>query len=401
MPLAAAASAVLGTWNLDGTTGRATSLPPVLLRTCAVAAAALVFAAPAHAGAPPVSARAFLIQDAATGEVLAQHASWARLPIASITKLMTVLVALEHAELDDVVSVRSEAAAVGESTINLRTGERIRVRDLVEAALIQSANDAADALAEYVGRGSTARFVALMNAKGRELGLTRTRFTRPDGLDAPGHVSSARDVTRLAEVVMRLSAVRSIVRRRTATISGGRVLHTWNDLLGVFPGLVGVKTGHTAGAGWCEVGAARRFGVTLYVTVLGSPTRSQRNADLAALLRWGLSRYRRVWIVQPGRVYLRAQVAYGRAPVPLVPARTVARPVRIDRPLVERVVAPSALALPVRRGSRVGEVCVYSGRRVVARVPLLAGRSVSRPGLGGRVGFYAGRTFSHLGDWFT
>jgi serine-type D-Ala-D-Ala carboxypeptidase (penicillin-binding protein 5/6) len=372
----------------------------VLLRTCAVAAAALVFAAPAHAGPPPVSARAFVIQDAATGEVLAQHASWARVPIASITKLMTVLVALEHSDLDDVVKVRSDAAAVGESTINLRAGERITVRDLVEAALIQSANDAADALADYVGHGSSARFVALMNAKARRLGLRRTRFTRPDGLDAPGHLSSARDVTALAEAAMRLPAVRSIVRRRTATISGGRVLHTWNDLLGLFPGLVGVKTGHTAGAGWCEVGAAHRYGVTLYATVLGSPTRSQRNADLAALLRWGLSRYRSVWLVRPGRVYLRAEVGYGRSPIAVLPARGLVRPVRIDRPLVERVVAPSALALPVRKGSRLGEVRVYSGRRLVAHVGLVAGRSVSRPGFGGRVGFYAGRTFSHVGHWF-
>jgi D-alanyl-D-alanine carboxypeptidase (penicillin-binding protein 5/6) len=373
----------------------------VLLRTCAAAAAALFFSAPAHAGAPPVSARAFVIQDAATGEVLAQRSSWARVPIASITKLMTVLVALERADLDDVVSVRSDAAAVGESTINLRAGERITVRDLVEAALIQSANDAADALADHVGGGSMARFVALMNAKARELGLTRTRFTRPDGLDAPGHLSTARDVTRLAEAAMRLRAVRSIVRRRTDTIAGGRVLHTWNDLLGLFPGLIGVKTGHTAGAGWCEVGAARRDGVTLYVTVLGSPTRSQRNADLAALLRWGLSRFRPVWLVQPRRVYLRAAVGYGRAPVPIVPVRTVARPVRVDRPLVERVVAPSALSLPVRRGKRLGEVRVYSGRRLLARVPLVAGRSVSRPGLDGRMGFYTRRTFSHIGDWFT
>jgi D-alanyl-D-alanine carboxypeptidase (penicillin-binding protein 5/6) len=373
----------------------------VLLRACAVAAAALVFAAPARAGAPPVSVRAFLIQDAVTGEVLAQRASWARVPIASITKLMTVLVALEHADLQDVVSVRSDAAAVGESTIALRAGERITVRDLIEAALIQSANDAADALADYVGHGSSARFVALMNEKAHELGLVGTHFARPDGLDAPAHFSTARDVTRLAEAAMRLRAVRSIVRRRTAMIAGGRVLHTWNDLLGLFPGLLGVKTGHTAGAGWCEVAAARRYGVTIYVTVLGSPTRSQRNADLAALLRWGLTRYRPVRVVPPGRVYVRAAVGYGRAPVPLVPARPITRPVRIDRPLVERVVAPSALALPVRRGSRHGEVRVYSGRRLVAHVPLLAGRSVSRPGVGTRVGFYAGRTFSHIGDWLT
>ena len=262
------------------------------------------------------------------------------------------------------------------STINLHAGERITVRDLVEAALIQSANDAADALADYVGGGSSARFVALMNAKARELGLTRTRFTRPDGLDAPGHVSTARDVTKLAEAAMRLRAVRSIVRRRSDTISGGRVLHTWNDLLGLFPGLLGVKTGHTGGAGWCEVGAVRRYGLTLYVTVLGSPTRSQRNADLAALLRWGLSRYRPAWIVRPGRVYLRAAVGYGRAAVPLVPLRPVAR--RPCRPPARRTGGRTGGALAAGAARHAGG----RGPRVL-RAPAARPRAARHGSLGG------------------
>ena len=314
---------------------------------------------------------------------------------------MTVLVTLEHAKWNDVVRVRSDAAAVGESTVHLRAGERITVGDLIRAALIQSANDAAVALADYVGHGDRAAFVAMMNAKAQELGLERTHFVRPDGLDARGHYSSAYDVTRLAEVAMRVRAIRSVVRLRTDTIAGGRHLHTWNDLLGVFKGLYGVKTGHTGAAGWCEVAAVKRNGVTLYTTVLGSPTRSQRNADLASLLRWGISRYRPVWVVPRGRVYLRAGVGYGKPAVPIVAARHVARTVRIDRPLVERVIAPNALALPVARGERVGEVRIYSGRRLVARQPLVTERAVAKPSFGGRLGFYAGRTFSHVGDWFS
>src|SRR5204862_6707084 len=145
---------------------------------------------------------------------------------------------------------------------------------------------------------------------------------------------------------MRDPRIRAVVRERTASISGGRRLHTWNDLLGVFGGLYGVKTGHTSAAGWCEVAAVRRNGVTLYTTVLGSPTRSQRNADLAALLRWGISRYRPVWVVQPRRVYLDAAVGYGKRAVPLVATTGAVRSVRIDRELVERVVAPAALRLP-------------------------------------------------------
>jgi serine-type D-Ala-D-Ala carboxypeptidase (penicillin-binding protein 5/6) len=373
----------------------------VILRIVAVSAAALILAPCAQAGAPPVSARAFLVENPATGEVLAQHGAWARAPIASITKLMTVLVTLEHARWNDVVRVRSDAAAVGESTVNLRAGERIKVSDLVKAALIQSANDAAVALADYVGKGSRQAFVAMMNRKAKELGMDRTHFVRPDGLDVGGHYSTATDVTKLARAAMEDPRIRTIVRRRTDSIAGGRTLHTWNDLLGQFGGLYGVKTGHTMAAGWCEVAAVRRYGVTLYTTVLGSPTRSQRNTDLASLLRWGISRYRQTWVVQPGRVYVRASVGYGKAPVALVAARPLALPVRVDRTLVERVVAPTALELPVKRGTRVGEVRVYSGKRLVARRALVAGRSVERPGLAGRIGFYAGNTVEHVGDWFS
>jgi serine-type D-Ala-D-Ala carboxypeptidase (penicillin-binding protein 5/6) len=374
----------------------------VILRTwVAAVVAALALTASAQAGAPSVAARAFFVENPATGEVLAQRGAWARVPIASITKLMTVLVTLDHARWSDVVRVRSAAAQVGESTVNLRAGERITVGDLVKAALIQSANDAADALADYVGHGDRRAFVAMMNTKAQELGLERTHFLRADGLDTPGHYSTASDVTKLAQVAMRVRQIRAVVRLRTDTIAGGRRLHTWNDLLGSFAGLYGVKTGHTAAAGWCEVAAVRRNGVTLYTTLLGSPNRSQRNVDLASLLRWGISRYRPVWVVQPGRVYLRASVGYGKAPVAVMAVRPAARAVRIDKPLVERIVAPMTLALPVERGQRVGEVRVYSGRRLVVRRTLVAERTVARPGFGARLGFYAGHTFEHVGDWFS
>ena len=147
--------------------------------------------------------------------------------------------------------------------------------------------------------------------------------------------------------------------------------------------------------------AVRRNGVTLYTTVLGSPTRSQRNTDLASLLRWAVSRYRQAWVVQPQRVYLKASVGYGKNDVPIVAARGATGAVRIDRPLVERVVVPAALSLPVTRGQRVGEVRVYSGRRLVARRALVSQRAVARPGLGGRVGFYVSRTFHNIGSWFS
>jgi serine-type D-Ala-D-Ala carboxypeptidase (penicillin-binding protein 5/6) len=365
------------------------------------AAAALALAAPVLAAPPQVTAHAFVVENGSTGEVLGGRNADGRVPIASITKLMTVLLTLERTKPSDVVTVSPGAAAVGESTVDLRAGERLTVHDLLEAALIQSANDAADALADYVGRGSEQRFVALMNQRARQLGLRKTHYVRPDGLDAPGHVSSAHDVTLLARMLMHHVIVRQIVRMRTASIAGGRTLHTWNDLLSTYPGVFGVKTGHTSEAGWSQVAAARRGPLTIYATLLGSPDRSRRNVDLAKLLDWGFSRYAPAAAAVKGREYGRAELGYGRKPVALVAAASLRPWLRVAFPVVRRVVAVGAARLPVTKGERLGEVRVYQRGRLVGSVPLVASRSVARPGLAGRVRWYATRTLHHVAGWFT
>jgi D-alanyl-D-alanine carboxypeptidase (penicillin-binding protein 5/6) len=367
----------------------------VTRRLVVVAAIALAFPMAVRA-APRVDARAWIVANSADGTVLAASGAQARLPIASITKLMTVLVALEHLRLDDIVTIRADAARVGESRIPLRRGDRLTVRDLVKAALIQSANDAADALADAAAGGDTSRFVQWMNAKARRLKLRETTFVRPDGLDAPGHLSSARDVLRLAEIAMHNRAIRKTVAERSDTIAGGRVLHTWNDLLGVFPGLVGVKTGHTSAAGWCEVAAARRSGYTIYAVVLGSPTRAVRNAALTTLLRWGVSRYRVGPVIATHHAYATAGLGWGKAPLGLVAARPLRRAYRVGRPLVEHVVAPAVVPLPVRRGQVLGRIEVWAGSRLLGERALVASRSIDRPGLAGRAGWYARRTLHHV-----
>ncbi len=342
-----------------------------------------------------------MVENGVTGEVLLARNTRERVPIASITKLMTVLLTVERTRPNAVVVVNPLAAQVGESSANLRGGERLTVRELLEAALIQSANDAADALAYYLGRGSETRFVALMNARAKQLGLKDTHYARPDGLDAPGHVSSAHDVTLLARIVMHRPLVRRIVRMRTASISGGRTLHTWNDLLSSYPGVFGVKTGHTSEAGWSEVAAARRRGVTVYATLLGSPDRYTRNDDLVKLLDWGFSRYRQAAVVVKGREYARAELGYGRKAVALVAARSLAPSVRVDFPLVRRVISADAADLPVSRGQTLGHVELYQRNRLVGTAPLVAARSVRRPGMAGRAGWYARRTLHHMAGWFS
>jgi D-alanyl-D-alanine carboxypeptidase (penicillin-binding protein 5/6) len=366
-----------------------------------VALAVLALAGPAAAATPEVDARAYLVMNGATGEVLLARNTRDRLPIASITKLMTALVTLDSVRPNDVVAVDRDAVGISGSTISLHTGERFRVRDLLAAALIQSANDAAVALGEYV-EGRTGRpFVASMNARAAALRLRDTHFVRPDGLDASGHYSSAWDVTQLALAAMREPLIRALVRRERASIAGGRVLHTWNDLLGEFPGAFGVKTGHTSGAGWNEVAAARGNGVTVYATILGSPTRSVRNGDLEELLAWGMSRYALVSLAPPDRIYGRVPVTYGEEAVPVVAARPLKRAVRIGRPVVERVVLASLADLPVRRGDALGEARFYERGRLIGRTPLVAAEDREGPGTIERVKWYARRTVSHIGGWFS
>ena len=372
---------------------RRLALPALVVAACWAAAAA-------HAAAPPpVDARAYLVVDARTGDVLAASNAHERMPIASITKLMTVLIAIQHHRLTDVVAVDPRAAAVGQSSIYLRAGERLTVRDLLEGALIQSANDAADALALSVAPDFPS-FARLMNAEAATLGLHDTHFVRPDGLDAPGEYSSAADVTKLARDVMRIRFVRDTVRRETATIAGGRTLHTWDDLLAVLPNLLGVKTGHTDEAGWCQVAAIRGRGVTVYATILGSPSRSVRNAGLESLLQWGLAQFRVVPAVRTGRAYATVALPYGRPRLALVAARPLQVVTRVGRPLTERVTARTSASLPVRRGAVLGHVEVWDGPHLLGRRDLVAAHAVARPSLASRLGFYAGRTLHHLAHLF-
>jgi D-alanyl-D-alanine carboxypeptidase (penicillin-binding protein 5/6) len=366
----------------------------VVLACCSAAAAA-----PGIEQAPPVRAAAWLVEDARTGEVLASGNAHERVAIASLTKMMTVLIALQSKKLSDVVTVDRRAAIVGESTINLRPGEQMTVRDLIKGALIQSANDAAAALALSISKDFPA-FARLMNAKAQQLGLTDTHFVRPDGLDEPDEYSSATDVTRLGRDLMRYRFVRDTVREETDTISGGRTLHTWDDLLAQFPETIGVKTGHTDDAGWCQVAAARGPGVTVYATILGSPTRDQRNVDLQSLLIWGLGQFRVVPAVRSGRTYATVRLPYGKDGLSLVAAKPLITVARLGRPMTETVVAPVAASLPVKAGDVLGKVVIRDGKRLIGTRDLVASRTINKPGVGSRLGWYAGRTVHHLAGLF-
>jgi D-alanyl-D-alanine carboxypeptidase (penicillin-binding protein 5/6) len=375
----------------------------------AVAAVVAVLAVPVGATGDPTAtptptvavpaAAWFLVGE--DGTVLATRDARQQRAIASITKLMTAVVTIERARLSDVVVVRPRAARAGESTASLRAGERVSVSDLLRVMLVASANDAADALARHVGGGSVDRFVALMNAKARELQLEGTSFRNPHGLDQAGHVSTAHDATMLVRYAIGIPFIRDALDRESAQLPGGRDLETTDDLLGSWPPLVGGKTGHTADAGWSQAAAARARGVTVYGTVLGSESRTVRNEALEELLSFGLDRYRRIAVVDSSRVYAEAETGYGKPAVQLVPRRSQVRTVHERKALVERVVAPGVVALPVRRGQRLGRVEVYDGGRLVASSWLVAAADVSEPGLLGKAAWYSERTAQNLWGFFS
>ena len=353
--------------------------------------ALLVVAWPARAAAPAVDADAYIVVDPATGETLAERAPDRGLPMASTTKIMTALVVLETADLEQVVTVPAEAA-IGGSSGGLVAGERLRVGDLVTALLVPSGNDAAVTLAEGVA-GSHEAFVARMNRRARELGLTSTRFANPHGLDAQGHRASVRDLVTLARVAMRNPVFRETVSQRRATIpgpngAGTRTYVSENSLLDTDPDVDGVKTGMTDGAGFALVAHARRRPTApeLYAALIGSPSEAARARDGERLLELGRAGYAPATLIAEGAVFGRVPVddrpgtavAY-RAAAPLV------APLRLGQPVTETVSAPPEIEAPVVEGQVIGSVTLRQGERVLGRRDLVAAEGAGEPGVWDRV----------------
>jgi D-alanyl-D-alanine carboxypeptidase (penicillin-binding protein 5/6) len=240
---------------------------------------------------------------------------------------MTALVAVERLKLDDVIAAANYRPAPIESQLGQRPGERFTVRDQLRALLLVSANDAAVTLAVRAA-GSRARFVRLMNAKARELGLEDTRFANPVGLDDPGNYSTPADLAKLALVARTQPFLRETMDRARITLRSGdrrRTIVNRNTLVRTQPFVTGVKTGRTSQAGYVLIGSATRAGVSVVAVVMGASSEGARNADTLALLRHGLRRYRRTPVVERGEVLGRAGLTFRDETVPLVAARGVRR----------------------------------------------------------------------------
>jgi D-alanyl-D-alanine carboxypeptidase (penicillin-binding protein 5/6) len=351
-----------------------------------LAAAASVGATPAGAAERPpavAGAQAAIVVDARDGAVMFAKRPDSERSIASTTKLMTALLALERARPGDVFSAPAYIAMPAESRINLRLGERMTVQDLLEALLLESANDAAVTLAEGVS-GSRAAFVEAMNARAADLGLEHTSYANPIGLDEPGNYSSARDLATLARVLMRRPRFARIVDMPAAELESGvrpRVVENRNDLVAAYPWVSGVKTGYTLNAGNVLVGAANGPGRARVISVvLGEPSEAARDADTLALLRWGLGRFHRVKVLDPQKMLAQADIKYRDGTARLVPRRAAVFTIRDGERIRRRVNAPEELEGPIAAGARVGTVTVLLDGRPVRRVALVTAGEV--PGAG-------------------
>lgn len=353
-------------------------------------------ASPAAGQAPAVRAKAALVMETSTADVLLARKSRDRRAMASTTKLMTALVAIERTDLDDVFSASDYRAAAAESQIGLRPGERLSVRDLLRALLLPSANDAAATLA-VATLGSQEAFVDEMNRRAADLGLLDTSFANPIGLDDSGNFSSARDLAKLAIRLRRNEFFRRTVDLPRAVLRSGsrtRTVTNRNTLVRRFGFVNGVKTGRTNQAGYVLVGSATRRGVTVVSVVMGAPSERARNEDSLALLRYGLRSYEARSLLPEGRILGKVGLRFRDGQhVNVVAGRSVKRVIRVgDTTSVKVEGLPEEIDGPLPRGSKLGTAIVRHEGKVIRRVPVVAARPVSEARFGDRLSDFIGRS---------
>lgn len=358
-------------------------LPPVLIALCAwgdpgftgsdhavVSIDAPAFHELAHAHPPQLTAQSAELLDFATNTPLWQLNAHEKRAPASLTKMMTALIVRNNDSLDHVITVSAHAAATPGSRMGLIAGERFTVLQLLYGLLLPSGNDAAVALAEGTA-GSESAFVTLMNTRAAEWHLNDTHYVNPHGLDAPGHLSSAADLAELGRAVLRDPVLSRIVRTRSYvahTVTGAAIpLHNLDELLGTYPGTIGIKTGTTAAAEENLVSAVERNGHILISVILGS---TDRYADARALLNYAWSTYG--WItpslpplatLDHGAIALEA-VHFHSVPIPRWELSQVSLAWSLD---------PVALAhVPVGLPTLVGTVNWQLGRETIARASVAA-----------------------------
>jgi len=320
-----------------------------------------------------VSASSAVLLDAASGRVLWEHNAHEKRYIASITKLMTALVAVESGHnMEETVEIKREYTGAEGSSMYLREGERLSLETLMYGLLLASGNDAALAVAGHCA-GSVDVFVEEMNRTAARLGMTGTKFLNPSGLTEEGHMSTALDMAKLAAACMREERIAKIVATRSVTV-GGRTFTNHNKLLWRYDGCVGMKTGYTERAGRTLISCARRDGRLLVAVTLNAPDDWN---DHTKMLDYGFSAYTEAVLSQEGTVQARQPVLGSLLSFVTVEERDTLRyPLKEGEEVRREVSLVRWTQAPVIRGQTAGTITFYLNDRVIGKCPLVYGDTV-------------------------
>lgn len=362
-----------------------------LLRACALCLVATFAHAQTVPNPPPVSAAAWILLDAETGQVIAEHNADERREPASITKVMTAYIAFDeirkgHASLDDEVLISEAAWRQGidstQSRMFIEVGKRVRFEDLLRGMIIQSGNDASVAIAEHLA-GSKGGFAGLMNTEAKRLGMENSAFTNASGMPEEGHYSTARDIATLVRALIRdfpdhygMYAEKEFTFNNIRQFNRNRLL--WRDA-----SVDGVKTGHTRAAGYCLASSAVRDGRRLISVVLGAPDETRRAQDSLALLNYGFRFFDTVTLYTAGQSLQNLRVYGGRdnevaLGVESVVAATVPRGARERISVAADIRQP--VAAPVTKGDILGTLNISLDDQLIASHPLVALADVEEGG---------------------
>ncbi len=322
-----------------------------------------------------VSAESAVLMCANNGEILFSRNADRQLSMASTTKIMTSLIALEYAMPETEVVVTKEMVSVEGTSMGLMPGDSVSLKELVYGMLLQSGNDAANTVAYIIGGGPDG-FAKLMNERAREIGMENTNFVTASGLDDENHYSTAYDMALLASECINNPEFAEICRQKTAKLTYGnppyaRTLTNHNKLLWKYPDSIGIKTGFTKKSGRCLVSAAERNGVTLIAVTLNAPDDWN---DHISMFEYGFSKCRGVTV---GCDFSDIKVDVAGGEKSFVGVKPMYNPEWIDdESLYCRVLLKSLEYAPIRKDSVLGTAVFYSGQKVIDEVPLLASESI-------------------------
>ena len=365
-------------------------------KLCAAAlGAALLLGAAAPsvraAGEPETAAKAVLLMEKETGEILYEKASHDKLEPASVTKIMTLLLVMEAVDsgrisLDDMVTVSAYAAGMGGSQVYLEEGEQMPVSEMIKCVTVVSGNDCSVALAEHLA-GSEGAFVAQMNQRAQELGMADTTFLNCTGLPAQGHLTSAHDIALMSrELILNHPKIRDYTTIWMDSIRNGEFgLTNTNHLVRFYQGTTGLKTGYTSSAKYCMSATAERDGMELIAVVMKSPSVNQRFEDAKALLNYGFASYSLVPVypdapLAPVDVLLGAQSQV--QPRPQRDCRLLVRKGE-ESQVTTRLSLAENVEAPVEPGQTLGQLEVYVGDELRDTIPILASQGVDRLSVSG------------------